>query len=77
MLIDSHCHLDFPELAGDEAGVLARARTAGVAGMLTIGTGSTSSSVCGPSPSATTMSGARSAFIRTRRRRRGSARPTG
>jgi TatD DNase family protein len=38
MLIDSHCHLDFPELAGDEAGVLARARTAGVGGMLTIGT---------------------------------------
>ena len=38
MLIDSHCHLDFPELAGDEAGVLARARAAGVAGMLTIGT---------------------------------------
>lgn len=38
MLIDSHCHLDFPELAGDEAGVLARAKTAGVAGMLTIGT---------------------------------------
>ncbi|HYC63648.1 MAG TPA: TatD family hydrolase, partial [Reyranellaceae bacterium] len=38
MLIDSHCHLDFPELAQDEAGVLARARSAGVAGMLTIGT---------------------------------------
>lgn len=38
MLIDSHCHLDFPELASDESGVLARARTAGVAGMLTIGT---------------------------------------
>jgi TatD DNase family protein len=38
MLIDSHCHLDFPELASDEAGVLARARAAGVAGMLTIGT---------------------------------------
>jgi TatD DNase family protein len=38
MLIDSHCHLDFPELADDEAGVLARARSAGVAGMLTIGT---------------------------------------
>jgi TatD DNase family protein len=38
MLIDSHCHLDFPDLAADEAGVLARARTAGVAGMLTIGT---------------------------------------
>ncbi len=38
MLIDSHCHLDFPELANDEAGVLARARAAGVSGMLTIGT---------------------------------------
>lgn len=38
MLIDSHCHLDFPELAADEAGVLARARDAGVGGMLTIGT---------------------------------------
>jgi TatD DNase family protein len=38
MLIDSHCHLDFPGLAQDEAGVLARARTAGVGGMLTIGT---------------------------------------
>ena len=38
MLIDSHCHLDFPELATDETGVLARARTAGVAAMLTIGT---------------------------------------
>ncbi|CAN5841174.1 TatD family hydrolase [soil metagenome] len=38
MLIDSHCHLDFPELASDESGVLARARTAGVSGLLTIGT---------------------------------------
>ena len=38
MLVDSHCHLDFPELAADEAGVLARARTAGVGAMLTIGT---------------------------------------
>ena len=38
MLIDSHCHLDFPELTSDQSGVLARARTAGGAGMLTIGT---------------------------------------
>jgi TatD DNase family protein len=38
MLIDSHCHLDFPELASDEPAVLARARNAGVGGMLTIGT---------------------------------------
>ncbi|MBS0520245.1 MAG: TatD family hydrolase [Proteobacteria bacterium] len=38
MLIDSHCHLDFPELSADEAGVLSRAKGAGIAGMLTIGT---------------------------------------
>jgi TatD DNase family protein len=38
MLIDSHCHLDFPQLAADEAGVLARAQNAGVGGLLTIGT---------------------------------------
>lgn len=38
LLVDSHCHLDFPELAGDAAGVVARARTAGIGHMLTIGT---------------------------------------
>jgi TatD DNase family protein len=38
MLIDSHCHLDFPELAGDLDAVLARARTAGVGLMVTIST---------------------------------------
>lgn len=38
MLIDSHCHLDFPELAADRAGVLARAADAGVGGMVTIST---------------------------------------
>jgi TatD DNase family protein len=38
MLIDSHCHLDFPELAGDIAAVLDRARTAGVGLMVTIST---------------------------------------
>ena len=38
MLVDSHCHLDFPELAGDRAGVLARARAAGVGRMVTIST---------------------------------------
>lgn len=37
-LVDSHCHLDFPELAGDAAGVVARARNAGVGHLLTIGT---------------------------------------
>lgn len=38
MLVDSHCHLDFPELHGDLDGVLARARDAGVGLLQTIGT---------------------------------------
>lgn len=38
MLIDSHCHLDFPELAADRAGVLTRAKGAGIDGMITIST---------------------------------------
>jgi TatD DNase family protein len=38
MLIDSHCHLDFPDLAADRVGVLARAKAAGLTGMVTIST---------------------------------------
>jgi TatD DNase family protein len=38
MLIDSHCHLDFPELGADLDAVLARARAAGVGAMVTIST---------------------------------------
>lgn len=38
MIIDSHCHLDFPELAADRAGVIARAKAAGVERMVTIST---------------------------------------
>lgn len=38
MLIDSHCHLNYPGLVEDQAGVLARARAAGVGGMLGIAT---------------------------------------
>lgn len=37
MLVDSHCHLDFEELAKDLDGVVARARAAGVGCMQTIG----------------------------------------
>jgi TatD DNase family protein len=37
-IIDSHCHLDFPVLAKDRDGVIARARAAGVARMINIGT---------------------------------------
>lgn len=36
MLIDSHCHLDFPDFAPERAEVIARARRAGIARMLTI-----------------------------------------
>jgi len=38
MLVDSHCHLDFPEFAPELDAVLARARTAGVGACITIGT---------------------------------------
>ncbi len=38
MLIDTHCHLDFPDLAADLAGVMARAKEAGVSRMITIST---------------------------------------
>jgi TatD DNase family protein len=38
MLVDSHCHLDFPDFASELEGVLARARGAGVGHFLTIGT---------------------------------------
>lgn len=38
MLVDSHCHLDFPDFAGEIDAVLERARAAGVGTMLTIGT---------------------------------------
>jgi TatD DNase family protein len=37
-LIDSHCHLEYERLVDDQPGVLARARAAGVGGMLNIST---------------------------------------
>ena len=38
MLIDSHCHLDYPALASDRDGVLARAAEAGVGRFINIST---------------------------------------
>ncbi len=36
MIVDSHCHLDYPGLAEEEAGVMARAQAAGVGQMVHI-----------------------------------------
>jgi len=38
MLIDSHCHLDFPDFAAELDAVVARARLAGIARLVTIST---------------------------------------
>ncbi len=38
MLIDSHCHLDFPEFEAERDAVVARARAAGLVRMITIST---------------------------------------
>jgi TatD DNase family protein len=38
VLVDSHCHLDYAPMIDDVSGTLARARTAGVGTLLTIGT---------------------------------------
>src|SRR3974377_789933 len=38
MLIDSHCHLDFPDFAAELESVVGRARAAGFSRMVTIST---------------------------------------
>jgi TatD DNase family protein len=37
MYVDSHCHIDMPQFDADREAVLARARAAGVGGMLVVG----------------------------------------
>ena len=38
MLVDSHCHLDFPDFAEDLDAIVARAETAGIGRIVTIST---------------------------------------
>jgi TatD DNase family protein len=38
MLIDTHCHLTYPELHSDVTSVIARAQAAGISRMITVGT---------------------------------------
>jgi len=38
MLVDSHCHLDFPDFANDLDGIVARAEAAGIGRIVTIST---------------------------------------
>src|SRR5688572_3378236 len=38
MLVDSHCHLDFPDFADELDAVVARAATAGIGAIVTIST---------------------------------------
>jgi TatD DNase family protein len=38
MLVDSHCHLDFPDFAEERAAIVARAEAAGIGRMVTIST---------------------------------------
>ena len=38
MLVDSHCHLDFPDFDGELDGIVSRARAAGITRIVTIST---------------------------------------
>ena len=69
MLVDHHCHLDFPQLAPDREGLLARARAAGVGVMVTISTRIRKLPELLAIAERTTTSTARSARIRTTRTR--------
>ncbi|MCK4640248.1 MAG: TatD family hydrolase, partial [Candidatus Marinimicrobia bacterium] len=46
MYIDTHCHLNYPELYEDRKSIIERAYTAGVNQIITIGTDIESSEIC-------------------------------
>ena len=52
MLVDSHCHLDFPDFAPELDAVVARAGAAGIGRMVTISTRCAAMPRCWRSPSA-------------------------
>jgi hypothetical protein len=66
MLIDTHCHLDFPDFAEELDEIVARAEAAGVGRMVTISTRVRASTACSRSPKISSVF-ARSARIRTMR----------
>ena len=52
MLVDSHCHLDFPDFAEDLDAIVARAQTAGAGRIVTISTRVKQLGGISPSPAA-------------------------
>ena len=69
MLVDSHCHLDFPDFAGLDAVILSRAKRAVSALRFDRHAAFGNSTACAQWPSDSTMSGARSASIRMKPKR--------
>jgi TatD DNase family protein len=66
MLVDTHCHLDFPDFADDISGIIARARMAGITRMVTISTRVARFGAYAALADAHPESGAVSAHTRTR-----------
>jgi Tat protein secretion system quality control protein TatD with DNase activity len=67
MLVDSHCHLDFPDFAAERDAIVIRAREQGVGRLVTISTKVHKFPEIQASLTRITMYSARSARIRTTR----------